>query len=177
MSRPSLTMAVLGGPSSQGWGRTAGHVAPVETEVTFRGFEDVQAGIVKWPMSVIRLEGMEPDRLSELADKILTISGMIVLIELGRIPSWIVVIIVAREFIISGFRLIATEHGIVIAANYWGKWKTTFQMIMIILMIVNIPALKMVTAIVMWIALILTIVSLATYIMQNMEVVRTMETK
>ena len=115
--------------------------------------------------------------MDPLADKVLTISGMICLIELGRIPSWIVVIIVAREFIISGFRLIATEHGIVIAANYWGKWKTTFQMIMIILMIVNIPALKMVTAIVMWIALILTIVSLATYIMQNMEVVRTMELK
>ena len=83
--------------------------------------------------------------MDPLADKVLTISGMICLIELGRIPSWIVVIIVAREFIISGFRLIATEHGIVIAANYWGKWKTTFQMIMIILMIVNIPALKMVT--------------------------------
>ena len=46
--------------------------APVETEVTFRGFEDVKAGIVKWPMSVIRLEGSAPDRLSELADKILT---------------------------------------------------------------------------------------------------------
>ena len=115
--------------------------------------------------------------MDPLADKVLTISGMICLIELGRIPSWIVVIIVAREFIISGFRLIATEHGIVIAANYWGKWKTTFQMIMIILMIVNIPALKMVTAIVMWVALIHTVVSLATYIMQNMEVVRTMETK
>ena len=86
-------------------------------------------------------------------------------------------IIVAREFIISGFRLIATEHGIVIAANYWGKWKTTFQMIMIILMIMNIPSLSMITTIVMWVALILTIISLATYIMQNMEVVRTMELK
>ncbi|MBE6006775.1 MAG: CDP-diacylglycerol--glycerol-3-phosphate 3-phosphatidyltransferase, partial [Sarcina sp.] len=63
------------------------------------------------------------------------------------------------------------------AANYWGKWKTTFQMIMIILMIMNIPALSLVTDIVMWIALILTIVSLATYIMQNMEVVKTMELK
>ena len=115
--------------------------------------------------------------MDPLADKVLTISGMICLIELGRIPSWIVVIIVAREFIISGFRLIATEHGIVIAANYWGKWKTTFQMIMIILMIINIPALQLVTTIVMWIALALTIISLATYIMQNMEVVRTMETK
>ena len=112
--------------------------------------------------------------MDPLADKILTISGMICL---GRIPSWIVVIIVAREFIISGFRLIATEHGIVIAANYWGKWKTTFQMIMIILMIMNIPALQMVTTIVMWVALVLTIVSLVTYIAQNMDVVRTMETK
>ena len=115
--------------------------------------------------------------MDPLADKILTISGMICLIELGRIPSWIVVIIVAREFIISGFRLIATEHGIVIAANYWGKWKTTFQMIMIILMIMNLPALQMVTTIVMWVALVLTIVSLVTYITQNMDVVRTMETK
>ena len=112
-----------------------------------------------------------------LADKVLTSSGMICLIELGRIPSWIVVIIVAREFIISGFRLIATEHGIVIAANYWGKFKTTFQMIMIILMIVNLPALSMVTNIVMWIALALTIISLITYIQQNMDVVRTMELK
>ena len=115
--------------------------------------------------------------MDPLADKVLTISGMICLIELGRIPSWIVVIIVAREFIISGFRLIATEHGIVIAANYWGEWKTTFQMIMIILMIVNLPALAMVTQIVMWIALALTIISLITYIQQNMDVVRTMELK
>lgn len=115
--------------------------------------------------------------MDPLADKILTISGMICLIELHRIPSWIVVIIVAREFIISGFRLIATEHGIVIAANYWGKWKTTFQMIMIILMIMNIEKLSILTAITMWIALALTIISLATYIMQNMEVVRSMEMK
>ena len=115
--------------------------------------------------------------MDPLADKVLTISGMICLIELGRIPSWIVVIIVAREFIISGFRLIATEHGIVIAANYWGKFKTTFQMIMIILMIVNLPALSLVTNIVMWIALALTIISLITDIQQNMDVVRTMELK
>ena len=108
--------------------------------------------------------------MDPLADKILTISGMICLIELGRIPSWIVVIIVAREFVISGFRLIATEHGIVIAANYWGKFKTTFQMIMIILMIMNIPQLQIVTNIVMWIALALTLISLWTYIMANKQV-------
>ena len=115
--------------------------------------------------------------MDPLADKLLVCSAMICLIDLGRIPSWIVIIIVAREFIISGFRLIAADNGLVIAANYWGKWKTTFQMIMIILMIMNLPALQMVTTIVMWVALVLTIVSLVTYITQNMDVVRTMETK
>ena len=108
--------------------------------------------------------------MDPLADKILTISGMICLIELGRIPSWIVVIIVAREFIISGFRLIAAENGVVIAANYWGKFKTTFQMIMIILMIVNIPQLQILTNLTMWIALALTIISLVTYINANKQV-------
>ena len=108
--------------------------------------------------------------MDPLADKILTISGMICLIELGRIPSWIVVIIVAREFIISGFRLIAAENGVVIAANYWGKFKTTFQMIMIILMIVNIPQLQILTNLTMWIALALTIISLVTYISANKQV-------
>ena len=108
--------------------------------------------------------------MDPLADKILTISGMICLIELGRIPSWIVIIIVAREFIISGFRLIAAENGVVIAANYWGKFKTTFQMIMIILMIMNIPQLQILTNIVMWIALALTIISLVTYINANKQV-------
>ena len=108
--------------------------------------------------------------MDPLADKILTISGMICLIELGRIPSWIVIIIVAREFIISGFRLVAAENGVVIAANYWGKFKTTFQMIMIILMIMNIPQLQILTNIVMWIALALTLISLWTYIMANQQV-------
>lgn len=108
--------------------------------------------------------------MDPLADKILTVSGMICLIELGRIPSWIVVIIVAREFIISGFRLIAAEKGVVIAANYWGKFKTTFQMIMIILMIMNIPGLQILTDIVMWIALALTIISLVTYINANKQI-------
>ena len=108
--------------------------------------------------------------MDPLADKILTVSGMICLIELGRIPSWIVVILVAREFIISGFRLIAAENGVVIAANYWGKFKTTFQMFMIILMIMNIPQLQIVTNIVMWIALALTIISLVTYINANKQI-------
>ncbi|MBQ3392133.1 MAG: CDP-diacylglycerol--glycerol-3-phosphate 3-phosphatidyltransferase [Lachnospiraceae bacterium] len=113
--------------------------------------------------------------MDPLADKLLTVSGMICLVDLGKIPSWIVIIIVAREFIISGFRLIAADNGIVIAANYWGKWKTVFQMIMIILMIMDLPQLSLLTEIVMWIALVLTVVSLVTYIMQNKQVLGSMK--
>ena len=109
--------------------------------------------------------------MDPLADKLLVCSAMICLIEMGRIPSWIVIIIVAREFAISGFRLIAADNGIVIAASYWGKFKTTFQMIMIILMIVNIPQLQILTDITMWIALALTIISLCDYIMKNKQVI------
>nr|WP_297706263.1 CDP-diacylglycerol--glycerol-3-phosphate 3-phosphatidyltransferase [uncultured Butyrivibrio sp.] len=112
--------------------------------------------------------------MDPLADKLLVCSAMICLIELGRIPSWIVVIIIAREFIISGFRLIAADNGRVIAASYWGKFKTTFQMIMVILMIANlgdvIPFYDLVTQIIMWIALALTIISLCDYIVKNKDV-------
>lgn len=108
--------------------------------------------------------------MDPLADKILTISGMICLVELGRIPAWIVIIIVAREFIISGFRLIAAENGVVIAANMWGKFKTNFQIFMIIFMIMNIPQFQLITDILMWIALALTIISLVTYINANKQV-------
>lgn len=110
--------------------------------------------------------------MDPLADKLLVCSAMICLIETGQIPAWVVIIIIAREFIISGFRLIASDNGIVIAASYWGKFKTTFQMIMIILMIADIEALNIVTQIIMWIALILTIVSLVDYLMKNKDVLK-----
>ena len=110
--------------------------------------------------------------MDPLADKLLVCSGMICLIALNRIPAWVVCIIVAREFTISGFRLIAAEKGTVIAASYWGKFKTTFQMIMVILMIANIPALQILTDIIMWIATILTIVSLVDYIAKNKDVLK-----
>ena len=92
---------------------------------------------------------------------------MICLIEMGRIPAWVVIIIISREFIISGFRLVASDNNVVIAASYWGKFKTTFQMIMVCLMIANISALEVLTQIIMWIALILTIVSLIDYLVKN----------
>lgn len=108
--------------------------------------------------------------MDPLADKLLVCSALICLIQLGQIPSWMVIIIVSREFIISGFRLVAAEQGIVIAASYWGKWKTTFQMIAVILMILNIPALQTITVVCTWIALILTVISLVDYILKNHKV-------
>ena len=113
--------------------------------------------------------------MDPLADKLLVCSALICLVELGRIASWIVIVIIAREFIISGFRLIASDNGVVIAASYWGKFKTTFQMIMICLMIANLEPLQLFTDIVMWIALILTVVSLMDYLIKNKEVMK--ETK
>ncbi|MCR4588693.1 MAG: CDP-diacylglycerol--glycerol-3-phosphate 3-phosphatidyltransferase [Lachnospiraceae bacterium] len=110
--------------------------------------------------------------MDPLADKLLVCSAMICLIELGRIPSWVVVIIIAREFTISGFRLIAADNGRVIAASYWGKFKTTFQMFMVILMLADISELAILTTIIMWIALILTIVSLIDYLWKNRDVMK-----
>ena len=76
--------------------------------------------------------------MDPLADKLLVCSALICMIELGQLPAWMVLIIIAREFIISGFRLVASDNGVVIAASYWGKWKTTFQMISVVLLILNI---------------------------------------
>jgi CDP-diacylglycerol--glycerol-3-phosphate 3-phosphatidyltransferase len=109
--------------------------------------------------------------MDPLADKLLVCSALICLIELDRIPAWIVIIIISREFIISGFRLIAADNRVVIAASYWGKFKTTFQMIMVCLMIANIGALYILTQIIMWIALILTVVSLVDYLVKNKGVI------
>ena len=69
--------------------------------------------------------------------------------------------------IISGFRLVAADNQVVIAASYWGKFKTTFQMVMVCLMIANMDALSLLTQIVMWIAVVLTIVSLVDYLVKN----------
>lgn len=108
--------------------------------------------------------------MDPLADKLLVCAAMICLVEMGKIPSWVVIIIISREFIISGFRLIASDNGIVIAASYWGKFKTVFQMAMVILMIADIAALNLVTQIVMWIALVLTVISLVDYLKKNWHV-------
>ena len=110
--------------------------------------------------------------MDPLADKLLVCSALICLIELDRIPSWMVIVIIAREFIISGFRLVAADNGVVIAASYWGKFKTTFQMVAVCLLIADIEALGLFTQIVLWIAVILTVVSLVDYLIKNKNVMK-----
>ena len=114
--------------------------------------------------------------MDPLADKLLVCSAMICMIELNRLPAWFVIIIIGREFIISGFRLIAAENGIVIAANYWGKFKTVSQMIMIILLILRFGGIFVILEqIFIWLSLALTIISLVTYIWQNKSVLSMQE--
>ena len=108
--------------------------------------------------------------MDPLADKLLVCSALICMIELRELPAWMVIIIISREFIISGFRLVASDNGVVIAASYWGKFKTTFQMIGVVLLIFNIPALSTLTTIIVWIALALTVISLVDYIVKNVGV-------
>lgn len=108
--------------------------------------------------------------MDPLADKLLVCSALIGLIELKALPAWMVIVIISREFIISGFRLIASDNGVVIAASYWGKFKTTFQMVSVVLLILDIQALAFVTTICVWIALLLTIVSLVDYIYKNHKI-------
>lgn len=109
--------------------------------------------------------------MDPLADKLLVCSALICMIELGQLPSWYVITVIAREFIISGFRLVAADNGIVIAASWWGKFKTTFQMLTVILLILNIPALHTLTLIIAGIAFVLTLVSLLDYIAKNSRVI------
>ena len=108
--------------------------------------------------------------MDPLADKLLVCSALICLIELGQLAAWVVIIIISREFIISGFRLVAADNGVVIAASYWGKFKTTFQMIAVILLIFDIPALRMVANITVVIAVALSIISLVDYVAKNYRI-------
>ena len=108
--------------------------------------------------------------MDPLADKLLVCSALIALVDLGKLAGWIVIVIIAREFIISGFRLVASDNGI--AASYWGKFKTTFQMIMIILLVLDLPFkyMNIINMAVVYIALALTVISLIDYIAKNYKV-------
>ena len=109
--------------------------------------------------------------MDPLADKLLVCSALICFTATGKLAAWITIIIIAREFIISGFRLVAADNDIVIAASYWGKFKTVSQMFMLILLIADLGgAFNMIAQVLIWVSLVLTIVSLIDYIAKNKQV-------
>ena len=117
--------------------------------------------------------------MDPLADKLLVCTALICLVDLGAqgkslvaLPTWVVIIIIAREFIISGFRLVASDNGVVIAASYWGKFKTAFQMITIIMLVLNlnVPFMNIINTVLIYISLGLTVISLIDYIAKNYKV-------
>ena len=106
--------------------------------------------------------------MDPLADKLLVCSAMICLLAQGRLAAWAVLIIIAREFIISGFRLVASDNGVVIAASYWGKIKTVCQMAMIILLLMDLGGkAALAENILVGLSVALTVISLADYLWKN----------
>ena len=123
--------------------------------------------------------------MDPIADKLLVMSAMIVLTAQGRMPDWVCIVMLAREFLVSGFRLVAVENGVVIAAGPLGKLKTVFQMIstiaLMLLVSVNGPDAALLgqggtvfANVLMYIALALTVVSGADYIIRNRECIKDM---
>ncbi len=111
--------------------------------------------------------------MDPLADKLLVCSALVAFIELHQLPAWIVIIIIGREFIISGFRCVAADSGVVIAASMWGKIKTTVQMIMIVALTLNLdwPYIEILENILIYASLALTVISLVDYLIKNKSVI------
>ncbi|WP_306484159.1 CDP-diacylglycerol--glycerol-3-phosphate 3-phosphatidyltransferase [Anaerococcus sp.] len=105
-----------------------------------------------------------------LVDKVLTMAAFLVLVEDNTIPAWPVIIIISRELIITGFRTLAADSGITIAASMWGKAKTTSQMISLVMLLLNVPSLNKAGIFVFYIAVILTVISGVDYIVKNKKV-------
>lgn len=112
--------------------------------------------------------------MDPLADKLLVSSALICFVELKLLPAWIVIIIIAREFIISGFRLIASDNGVVIAAGWWGKLKTNAQMIMSVMLIIDLdyPIINILEQIAIYLSVVLTVISLVDYMAKNRKVLK-----
>lgn len=112
--------------------------------------------------------------MDPLADKLLVCSALVCLTDLKQLPAWVTIVIISREFIISGFRLIAATDGVVIAASMWGKAKTVSQMAMIILLILNLPyrPIQILGWILIYAATALTVISLVDYIAKNKDVLK-----
>ncbi|MBQ1352328.1 MAG: CDP-diacylglycerol--glycerol-3-phosphate 3-phosphatidyltransferase [Firmicutes bacterium] len=115
--------------------------------------------------------------MDPLADKLLVMSALICLVQLGDIPGWMAIVILGREFAITGLRTVAASSGVVIAAGWTGKIKTVLQMIAVVLILLrNWPFVYLgipMDQIVLWAAVVMTIVSGAEYIIKNRHVIST----
>lgn len=111
--------------------------------------------------------------MDPLADKILVCSALICFVELHLMPSWIAIIIIAREFIVSGFRLVASDRGIVLAAGWWGKIKTNVQIVMSVMLTVDLDFkfINVLEVISVYLALALTIISMMDYLIKNRNII------
>ena len=121
--------------------------------------------------------------MDPIADKLLVMSAMIVLTAQGRMPDWVCILMLAREFLVSGFRLVAVENGRVIAAGPLGKLKTVFQMVSTIALMLFVPVSgepplgpvpAIIANILMYIAMALTVISGADYILRNKDCISDM---
>jgi CDP-diacylglycerol--glycerol-3-phosphate 3-phosphatidyltransferase len=112
--------------------------------------------------------------MDPIADKLLVCSALICFVELRLIPAWVVIIIIAREFIISGFRLIASDNGVVIAASYFAKIKTNAQIVMSVILMINLDNyfINLLEQVSIYVALLLTVISLIEYVVKNINVLK-----
>ncbi len=110
--------------------------------------------------------------MDPLADKLLVNLALIGLMALGKVNIWLVMLIIARDFIISGFRLVAAEKGSVIAASIWGKVKTAAQMVMVCFLIMDISQIRIVGVVLQWLVCLLTLFSLIDYLVKNRGVLK-----
>ena len=112
--------------------------------------------------------------MDPLADKLLVSSALILFVQSGEMPAWIVLILIGREFVISGFRLVAASEGVVIAAGIWGKCKTVVQMftVMFLLLPLSYSWFEVLQQIMIYASLALTIISVVDYIWKNIDVIK-----
>jgi len=110
--------------------------------------------------------------MDPLADKLLVTAALIYMVEVGQIAAWIIIIIISREFVISGLRLVAAAKGIVLAASWWGKLKTATTMVMIIVVLLELPFAFMdpVEWVLIAASTLFTIISGTDYVLKNLDV-------
>lgn len=112
--------------------------------------------------------------MDPLADKILVGAALICFVQTGRMAAWAVIILISREFVISGFRMLAAVSGRVISAGIWGKLKTAVQMVTIILILLDLPFawFGILCQVMVYLCVALSLISLAVYFKGNLDVLQ-----